>query len=406
MNKKNKKNLIFEAKIAWQYQQIDRALWVLQQIEDPRIAEGFDKDWIKGLKNRMEWVIFPTLGQDEQLEMISNDLLLPLLDKNFNLKKIFDITHATSLPAVWPDYVPKILDAFLKNEQRLGKKDIVLKNGQKVRPTIGNWVKTYVDVHGLDKKDEMTVITFLNNSPNYQNISEDYKKTVKKLLVVFESIKVITIKQILNEMKRQGGLPGQEQIDPQKQEAKDSQTAPNQEEKSQKKLSPFLKRLRQSQVQQSGYLSEQEGGAQNQNIPEPQVQAQEKPQTRSPQSSFPNQTGSQKQNKTKTIKISINEALRAVPQVADQIITSKPLYRLGQPGTVPPTIENWLLDYRTRYGISGHNEEDQRNYLHNSPNVQTLNPKELKKVAQLILSYDQNAPLDVLPNQGKIVFNN
>ncbi len=473
---------------AWEDQDTKRALESLEKIESRSGIENLNEDWLRELKVRMQWVAFPALTEAEQLNLLANYLLIPLTSETFDLKKALRIKYLASPVNAWFESVPKILEAILRNEEPLGVQPILLKDNLKVKPTLGNWARDYVKIYGIDKQNEMAVRKYLSESANVQSLSSADKKILEKLLLIFESTKIFTIKQIMNEVEKIEGKNNQETqtlgINSQKQSAQHPQeqalgkppvqnkppvqqikqagppkqtarqfpqpTAPKRPLR--QNVPPSTQsRIFQPQNKQGG-LNAQTVPGPNPNINQNQAQSPKgnqilgseiptkerlQPQVPQAQTSQPQAveekprpqieiretegnnarisnsnasqretTFSQKPTKKEDVsQKSIREALKSNPQIANQIVTSKPIILMGRKENIDPTVQNWLIDYRSQFGAIKNTEDERREFLFRSANAKNLSSEERHKLEMLIESHDKETPLPIDNNKGIILFN-
>ncbi|MEA3273312.1 MAG: hypothetical protein U9Q72_01805 [Patescibacteria group bacterium] len=196
------KKLLDSSLIAWENQETEIALDVLNKLSSKSGTEGLSEKWLKELKIRMQWVAFPALIEKDQLELLTKNILIPIHSKGFSLKKAFRIKYLASPTIMWNESVPRILNAMLKNEELLGSQSISIGDNPKARPTIGNWLKDYVQIYGMDKQNEMAVRKYMTDSINAQSLSLPDKKILEELLLLFESTKIFSIKQIMDEVEK------------------------------------------------------------------------------------------------------------------------------------------------------------------------------------------------------------
>ncbi|MBI4836874.1 MAG: hypothetical protein HY813_00490 [Candidatus Portnoybacteria bacterium] len=99
----------------------------------------------------------------------------------------------------------------------------------------------------------------------------------------------------------------------------------------------------------------------------------------------------------------LRTALKDKKETEEQLITSHPIKIEGFDGLVRPSLKNWLSDYIRREGVGPHSLITLTNYLYNSVNGKTLNPKEKKILGKILQSYDENTRLPISEKTGLIV---
>jgi hypothetical protein len=109
---------------------------------------------------------------------------------------------------------------------------------------------------------------------------------------------------------------------------------------------------------------------------------------------------------TQTIseKLAIKEALRKFGKIGEQIVTvnSIKLKQFDQP--VRPSVRNWIYDYTSQLGQTGHSSMDRTNYIFRSENGKNLSSPEREKLAIILKSFDENTPLPIDGEKQEIVF--
>jgi hypothetical protein len=453
---------------AWENQDIESAFNSLEKIKLKSGTEGLNENWLKELEIRMKWVAFPALPEREQLALLANYLLIPLNSKEFSLKKALRMKYLASPTNIWFESVPRILEAIIRNEEHFGSKPIILENNSKANPTIGNWIRDYIKKYGMDKQNEIVIRKYLAESANVQNLSAEEKKKLEELLLIFESTKLFSIKQIVEEAQRiiqrekqkatqkpsskrnledrlNQQVPQsqviQQQVSDQQQIARDKILKEKQLEyqakQSQKEADTSL--LSRKYPEQNNFNPNQPQYFQPQNQPQQPIPQQpfnpeapernqfkqskvEQP-VQSPQKEIPNGQNvnfranlnkqdldeqqknplSEKKAYKSPTQQNIKQVLKNHPQIINQSITARPIILMGR--RVPPTLQNWLIDYRSQFGKIGNTEDERREFLFRSINAKSLSSEERRRLTSIIESHDKGTPLTIDENRGIILFN-
>lgn len=83
-----------------------------------------------------------------------------------------------------------MVNGLLANKQRFTSESIISTNGEKIAPTIGNWVKYfYIQVGGQDRSSRLKVAEFLSSDPNVTKLSAEEKKKIKNLIDLQEYLR-------------------------------------------------------------------------------------------------------------------------------------------------------------------------------------------------------------------------
>jgi|GEM_PF-5655705 len=104
------------------------------------------------------------------------------------------------------------------------------------------------------------------------------------------------------------------------------------------------------------------------------------------------------------VKISLEEALKKIPEIGEQIITSGMLKLSNFPDPVRPSVKNWLADYYFHLGNEAHNSMQRSAYLFQSPNGKMLSSADREKLGFLLKASDERLILDIDPEAKKIIF--
>ena len=78
--------------------------------------------------------------------------------------------------------------ALYKNLEKLTHQEFKLDNVAHA-PSIRNWLHDFISRHGTAMFDNMTLTQYLTSAPNVKVLSEEEKKLVKKLLMLYRNIK-------------------------------------------------------------------------------------------------------------------------------------------------------------------------------------------------------------------------
>ena len=435
------KKLLDSSLMAWENQETRTALDVLENLRNKAGIEGLSEKWLKELKIRMQWVAFPALIEEEQLQLLSENILIPIHSESFDLKKALRIKYLAISADEWINSVPKMLKAMLSNEELLGSQTLSVGSNPNARSTVGNWLKDYVQMFGMDKQDEMAVRKYLTDSINAQSLSSPDKKILEELLLLFESTKMFSIKQIMDEMekidKQEKRLAeanaqktknvSQQKTSPQQQVAQQPATTQQQTPIPQAppQPRPIQQQVPQQQIPRQARTQPTAQQAIRQQVP------QQAPQ-QAPLKQVPVQTASsvlpksplpkpevqninfpkrlqpiplKVQSDGSTIQKTIKQAFQTNPRVADQPITSAPISLLGRETKVAPTVQNWLFDYRSQFGATGNTEDERQEFLFKSINAKNLNTEERHRLSVIIESHDKDVPIAISKDKGVILFN-
>lgn len=144
----------------------------------------------QSLIDRLSLVALSNLKETEATQIFQNKILLGLREDNINfVKKI-----KARLIAI-PDFAGRdmarkqLREALLGNEEQLGTNQIAVASGP-VAPTLGNWLKKYNERFGMVAVNAVARNEFLTTDPDVQRLNDDDKKALRKLLELYDYLKL------------------------------------------------------------------------------------------------------------------------------------------------------------------------------------------------------------------------
>ncbi|MFH1326416.1 MAG: hypothetical protein ABIH48_03025 [Candidatus Falkowbacteria bacterium] len=96
------------------------------------------------------------------------------------------------------DFVKKLSNAFLENQEKLTYKEFVL-DSKPTRPTVANWLKDFIQQNGSGIFDKLKLSNYLTSSKNVKLLDDGEKKLVKKLLLLYYNLAFFP--ESMNEIK-------------------------------------------------------------------------------------------------------------------------------------------------------------------------------------------------------------
>lgn len=122
----------------------------------------------------------------ENLILLLEQKLSSWLEKDIDLKEEIEIYLSFEAD---PELRNKFLEALIRNEERLGKNNIIRSTGSELSPTVSNWLKDYEE-RIKEKPDRILTRTeYLTNSLNIQKISPKEKEKIKKIIELYDFLK-------------------------------------------------------------------------------------------------------------------------------------------------------------------------------------------------------------------------
>lgn len=109
-------------------------------------------------------------------------------------------------------------------------------------------------------------------------------------------------------------------------------------------------------------------------------------------------------SQAKLAQMTVADALKAYPEVGEQLITSEKIVLKNFPGPVRPCLKNWLADFTFTLGRDKHTAMDRGIYLFQSANGKRLNSQDRNKLAFVLKAYDEGLPVSINKDVKQIVF--
>ena len=104
-------------------------------------------------------------------------------------------------------------------------------------------------------------------------------------------------------------------------------------------------------------------------------------------------------------RLTIKQAVQKYPKLGEQMVTNSPIKLKNFDRPVRPLVRNWVYDYTSHLGQTGHTSMDRTNYLFRSENGSRLTSQEREKLGIILKSFDENTPIGVDGERQEIVFN-
>lgn len=103
-------------------------------------------------------------------------------------------------------------------------------------------------------------------------------------------------------------------------------------------------------------------------------------------------------------KLTLAEAIRQYPKVAEQPITGSPIKIKSFPAPARPSVKNWITDYRENLGSGRHGMVERGNYLFQTENTKRISSAERQRLAWVLKSLEENLPMDIDSENEIIIF--
>ena len=112
----------------------------------------------------------------------------------------------------------------------------------------------------------------------------------------------------------------------------------------------------------------------------------------------------QKKQQANIVKLPLLQVIQKYPKIGEQPVTGSPIKLRGFPAPARPSIKNWLADYRENLGAGHHGVVERGNYLFHGENAKKLNSNERQKLAWILKSLEEDAPLEINISSEIIIF--
>lgn len=109
-------------------------------------------------------------------------------------------------------------------------------------------------------------------------------------------------------------------------------------------------------------------------------------------------------SQAKLAQMTVSDAIKAYPEVGEQLITSEKIVLKNFPEPVRPCLKNWLADFTFTLGRDKHTAMDRGIYLFQSANGKRLNSQDRNKLAYVLKAFDENMPVSVNKDTKQILF--
>jgi len=314
--------------------------------KDPAVSSDPSKlEELRVYQSLMKFVAFATLPEADQLELFRVSLL-KALRVGVDLKNRFAIKMNLTADVLWPETAQAFVEAILKNTERLGNQDIVVRGESGPSASqLCNWLRDYNRIYGMDRHEKIIPHRYLTENPNAQRLGREDQVLLLKALEFYEGIK----------------FPTQAQI--------------------QAALEKALDAIAETEP---AVFDETERSGEDQTIE--------------------NVRENLALDSEDNLDNDIDTLIKKFPKVTDQVVSQQPIKLLFNDQQVKATVSNWLADYRAYAGAGEHEINERSDYLLRSPNVQNLTPPERERLGLLLRSYDEHYLLPFSISRQEILF--
>ncbi|NTW13418.1 MAG: hypothetical protein HGA31_00110 [Candidatus Moranbacteria bacterium] len=105
-----------------------------------------------------------------------------------------------------------------------------------------------------------------------------------------------------------------------------------------------------------------------------------------------------------TVSLPLLQAVSQYPKLGEQIISKDRIVIHGNPEPVRPSLANWIRAYRNDLGVGYHDPMVRGKFLFDSENGKKLSSEDRERLNLIIRSIEDNAALDIDPENSAIIF--
>lgn len=104
------------------------------------------------------------------------------------------------------------------------------------------------------------------------------------------------------------------------------------------------------------------------------------------------------------LQMPLPEALKEIPEIGEQLLTSEKIHILSFPEPVRPSLKNWLADYTSFFGYAKHSPIEMGNYLFHSENTKKLTSSDRQKLTYILKAFNDETPVNINKTLKQVVF--
>ncbi len=131
---------------------------------------------------------FPVLSSDELISFFREELVSVLKSGASTDEDIISINKSIFFWLAKDGLFQEILSKnLLNNQEKITGSRIVI-NDRENDPTISNWIKDFIQFHGSENFNDITLAEYLVNSKNIRALSIEDKDKIKKVLKIYRNL--------------------------------------------------------------------------------------------------------------------------------------------------------------------------------------------------------------------------
>ncbi len=357
---------------------------------------GDFQDELNKRKCTINFILFPIISDDKVEELLQYHLV-DAVEVGLDIEFLMKERAITASELLWPKLAQQYIKAVSQNTQLIGGEPLVTE-GEKnsYLPYVKNWISLYNRRFGIDKHSGLEIHQFVLENPNTRKLTNKEKEKLLKILAFYESLKVYSLSEIENEMKRlsqslansvsksasAGYAPENKPSTPIPQVNKNADAEQKFPRDKIRFTNTPLKPEEPSKFSSSRIM----------------VEDQNKVEVTDSSSNAPEQ---------KTVieieKGTVLELAQKYPALKDQKISQNSISIKTAPFSLTPTLWNWIKLYFDECGKGRHQKDERERFLESLNNSQHLSPEELHLLGRIFLSLDEKTEIVIDKNSRTIL---
>ncbi len=146
--------------------------------------ELIEKIFSRFLEKSIRFKLLTRKGLKEILQSNLNELL----ESEVNIKEEFNQKLKYEIALADAEELREFIHYLETNKEKLTEKLLFL-NDRQVEPTVANWIKAFIQFHGVEMFDNLLVSKFITTSRNGRQLREKEKEKIRSLLLLYRNIK-------------------------------------------------------------------------------------------------------------------------------------------------------------------------------------------------------------------------
>jgi hypothetical protein len=145
------------------------------------------------IKCKMMWQALPALEKKIKESCLNDNVLFALKNKIEIVGNIDAYLYLFEY-GVGPDKEERqmFISSFTRNNERLGNEQLTLKSGDKVAPTLLNWLKdflSYTDANSALKGASYELTQYMYSSPNVKALNPSDKELLSEIITIYNHLR-------------------------------------------------------------------------------------------------------------------------------------------------------------------------------------------------------------------------